>query len=485
MDDIKKVLVIGAGIGGLGAGAALASRGVDVEILEIKPEANVYGVGINQPANSLRALKALGVLDEVRDVGFEWDTTKFHDHRGELVVAVPSQLGGDDVPSNTGLTRRDLHEILIGAAERAGARITYATTVDELNDNGAAQVRLSDSREEEYDLVVAFDGINSPQRKRLFGDEYEPVYTGYGVWRVTVPRPAAIDYTALYQAPGAKAGHIPLSPELMYLLLVHPEPHHARFDRTRHVDMLRERLAPFEGVVGDIRENLKDSDDIVYSPLSEVMLPAPWYRGRVLLCGDAAHACTPHITQGAAMALEDAVVLPEELAKSDRPLEERLRAFGERRYPRARFVQDVSRGILNSEMQINARNIEHAFAHMKEELPGQMAGVDAFLDRPRVAVTRIDAHVHLLPADYRAELERRDLLSFPLPPWSVERTYALMERHEIDAAVMSLSPPGVFFGDQALAGELARMVNEQTAALVRSDPDRFAGLAVLPLPDVH
>jgi 6-methylsalicylate decarboxylase len=99
-------------------------------------------------------------------------------------------------------------------------------------------------------------------------------------------------------------------------------------------------------------------------------------------------------------------------------------------------------------------------------------------------VPRIDAHVHLLPDAYRAELERRDLLSFPLPPWSVQRTYALMERHEIDAAVMSLSPPGVFFGDQGLAGELARMVNEATAELVRSDPDRFAGLAVLPLPDV-
>jgi len=149
MDDIKKVLIVGAGIGGLGAGAALASRGVEVEIVEIKPEANVYGVGINQPANSLRALKALGVLDQVRDVGFEWDTTKFHDHRGELVVAVPSQLGGDDVPSNTGLTRRDLHDILTGAAERSGARITYATTVDEIGDNGAAQVRLSDGREEE------------------------------------------------------------------------------------------------------------------------------------------------------------------------------------------------------------------------------------------------------------------------------------------------------------------------------------------------
>jgi 6-methylsalicylate decarboxylase len=97
---------------------------------------------------------------------------------------------------------------------------------------------------------------------------------------------------------------------------------------------------------------------------------------------------------------------------------------------------------------------------------------------------RIDAHVHLLPDEYRGELDRRGLLSFPLPPWSAELTYALMERHAIDAAVTSLSPPGVFFGDQGLADELARMVNERTAALVRSDPSRFAGLAVLPLPDV-
>lgn len=97
---------------------------------------------------------------------------------------------------------------------------------------------------------------------------------------------------------------------------------------------------------------------------------------------------------------------------------------------------------------------------------------------------RIDAHVHLLPADYRAELERRSLLPVELPRWSAELTYELMERHDIDAAVMSLSPPGVSFGDQGLANELARLVNERTAELVSSAPERFAGLAVLPLPDV-
>jgi len=382
MGEVRKALIVGAGIGGLGAGAALAQRGIEVDIVEITPEPNVYGVGINQPANSLRALNAIGVLDEVRAVGFEFDHTRFHDHHGNLVVDVQSRLGGDGIPPNAGLTRRDLHSILIGAADRAGARTRYATTVTDVVDtNGTAGVTLSDGTEAEYDLVVAFDGINSPLRKRLFGEAHDPVYTGYGVWRVTVPRPPEVDYCALYQAPGAKAGHIPLTTDLMYLLLVHAEPHQVRYERAAYPQMLRERLAPFTGLIGEIRDNLGDHDEVVYSPLSEVMLPAPWSKGRVVLCGDAAHACTPHITQGAAMALEDAVVLADELGP-DRPLAEALAAFSERRYPRAKFVQDVSRGILNSEMQINAENHAVALAHMREALPGQSAQVDAFLNRP-------------------------------------------------------------------------------------------------------
>jgi 6-methylsalicylate decarboxylase len=72
-----------------------------------------------------------------------------------------------------------------------------------------------------------------------------------------------------------------------------------------------------------------------------------------------------------------------------------------------------------------------------------------------------------------------------LPPWSLDLTNELMERHGIDAAILSLAPPGVWFGDAAGASELARMVNERTAKVVRSEPLRFAGLAVLPLPDLE
>jgi 2-polyprenyl-6-methoxyphenol hydroxylase-like FAD-dependent oxidoreductase len=381
MGDVKKALVVGAGIGGLGAGAALAQRGIETELVELRPHSGVYGVGINQPANALRALRALGVLDEIRAVGFEFDRTEFRDFKGNPIVEVPSRLGGD-VPANTALSRRDLHHVLIGAVERAGAPIHYGTTVADVVDAGPrVHVRLSDGREEDYDLVVAFDGINSPLRKRLFGTSFDPVYTGYAVWRVTVPRPEEVTHPVLYQSFGRKAGYIPLSREMMYLLHVTPEPPHVRYDRSTFPEMLRERLEEFEGVVGEIRDNLRDDDDIVYSPLSEVMLPAPWHQGRVLVCGDAAHACAPHITQGAAMALEDAVVLAQELERDGRRLEETLDAFVKRRFPRARFVQDVSRGILEGEMRVTPETLPSIIAEMREHTVAQSTQVDEFLNR--------------------------------------------------------------------------------------------------------
>ncbi|MFK9653922.1 2-polyprenyl-6-methoxyphenol hydroxylase, partial [Escherichia coli] len=82
------------------------------------------------------------------------------------------------IPANNGLSRRDLHSILIGAADRAGTRVRYGTTIDALEDNGTARVGFTDGTTSDYDLVVAFDGINSPLRKRLYGEASNPVYTG-------------------------------------------------------------------------------------------------------------------------------------------------------------------------------------------------------------------------------------------------------------------------------------------------------------------
>jgi 2-polyprenyl-6-methoxyphenol hydroxylase-like FAD-dependent oxidoreductase len=380
--QVARVLVVGAGIGGLGAAAALAQRGVSVDVVEVRKNAEVYGVGINQPANSLRALRSLGVLEEILAVGFQYDRNTFFDWQGQVIVDCPSALGGD-VPANNALSRRDLHRILSGAVQRAGAKVSYGVTVQDLEElgNGVA-VTLSDGRQETYDLVVGFDGLRSPLRQRLFGTEYEPVFTGYSVWRLTMPRPAEVTNTQLFQGDGTKAGVIPLSQDSMYLLHVTAEPGNPHMPTEDMGDLLKERLAGYGGLIGELRDSITGPEGIVYSPLSEVMLPSPWYRGRTIVLGDGAHACAPHLTQGAGMALEDAVVLAEELAAPNRGVGASLQAFMERRYDRVKLVQDVSHQILFGEMAVTAEALPHAVAHLRQVLPGQMEQVETFLNQP-------------------------------------------------------------------------------------------------------
>ncbi|MTD56527.1 FAD-dependent monooxygenase [Amycolatopsis pithecellobii] len=379
-----KVLVVGGGIGGLGAAIALADRGVEVDVVEKKASFSVYGVGINVPANGLRALRSLGLLDEVLSAGFQFGHADFYDGDGEFIVHVPS-APDPDVPANNALSRVDLHRALIGATERRRVKIHYGTTVQSFNDRGdLVDVRLSDGRSERYDLVAAFDGIHSPTRRRLFGPKYDATYTGFGVFRITLPRPADIIGIRVYQAPGAKAGFCPLSAETMYMFLVTGDPAGTVHNPARFQEILRERMTRFadDSLPGQVRDGLgAGSAAIVWSPISDITLPLPWFRGRVGVLGDAAHACAPHTSQGAAMALEDAVVLAEELTGQE-SVEERLERFQQRRYPRVKLVQDLSYAILAAEMSIDETNRRDAYAGMRKHLPAQSQQTDRMLNAP-------------------------------------------------------------------------------------------------------
>jgi|SRR5882757_583188 len=378
---VQRVLVIGAGIGGLTAAAALAQRGAEVDVVEIRPHAEVYGVGIIQPGNAQRALRSIGLLDEALEAGSPFAGNTFYDWKGELIADCPSEFG-PDVPSFNALGRPDLHRILRSGAERAGAKLTYGVTWESIEENtSGVTVALTNGARTDYDLVVGFDGIRSPLRKHLFPDAAEPVFSGCSVWRVTVPRvPEAINLM-LFQGDRSKAGLVPLSQDLMYLLHVTPEPGNPRHDPADFHRLLVDRLAGYEGIIGALRDTLDPSDEIVYSPISEVWLPAPWYRGRVIVLGDAAHGCAPHLAQGAAMAIEDAVVLAEEL-ESRHGVDDALAAVMARRIDRVTLVQKVSQGIQAEEMAVTAESLPEATARMRTETPARLRLVEAELNRP-------------------------------------------------------------------------------------------------------
>jgi 2-polyprenyl-6-methoxyphenol hydroxylase-like FAD-dependent oxidoreductase len=199
---------------------------------------------------------------------------------------------------------------------------------------------LTDASECAADLVVGADGIHSSVRALLFPDAPVPALTGQGCWRAVLPRPREIEGAQVFVG-AVKAGIVPVSRDEMYLFLLQNVPDNPRMPEERFPELLAAQLIGFGGALGAVRDGLSPESRINYRPLEKLLLLQPWHRGRAILIGDAAHATTPHLASGAGLAVEDALVLADQLA-SDLPPEDALAAFTARRYARCRMVVENS-----------------------------------------------------------------------------------------------------------------------------------------------
>ena len=343
MSDIRRVLVIGGGVGGLTTATSFAQRGVEVLLVERRPAFDVPGVGLGQPANALRIYDALGLLPDILASGFPYDRMYIFDPKRELIVEHKFLLGDERVPAFCALSRLRLHEILLAAAERAGANIRTGLTVNDIQDEkDRARVTFSDGRIDAFDLIAGFDGIRSTTRQYLFGTAFMPRPSGYGGWRVQVPRRDYVRGMEFLQGIGSKTGAMPLADDLMYIFHIRPETADAVFGREDYASLLRDRLSQYGSYVAEVAASLNANSDIVYSPIEPILVPWPWFRGRVVIGGDAAHTSPPHLTQGAAMAAEDGYVLAREMLDGDGPIEARLLRYSQARYARSAFVYSFS-----------------------------------------------------------------------------------------------------------------------------------------------
>ena len=342
MSSVQRVLIVGGGIGGLTTAIALHRQGIQVEVIEKNPAWSVYGVGIIQPSNMLRALREIGIGDICLAQGQGFQGWKFHDAQGRVLGEVRNEnVAGPGYPPINGITRPALHKILGDTTLAQGTPVHLGVTLEHFEpDPGGVTVRLSDGRTDRYDLVIGADGAFSQLRTMLFGNKFAPHFTGQSVWRHNFARPKDMEWGGIFFGSKSKAGLVPLSESLMYLLLVTAEPGNPRMPPERMHMLLRDRLAEYGGIVGTLREQIVDPEAVVYRPMEVVMLPTPWHRGRVLLIGDAAHSGTPHLAEGAAMAIEDGVLLARML-REQRDLESILQDFEQRRLPRTRLVYDT------------------------------------------------------------------------------------------------------------------------------------------------
>lgn len=346
------VLIVGGGIAGMTLAHGLARAGLAVRVIEAGHRTDQVGTGIMLLGNTLRALDRLGLAEDCVARGFAWDTISSRDPSGkELHQQQAARVYRPDAPAAAGIMRPVLAEVLVAHAERSGARIDYRTTVEDFEcDALGVSYRLSTGETGRCDLLVGADGVYSKVRTKAFGQQFQPVFAGQSGWRYTVERPKDLHGMAFYH--GGKnrtVGTLPLSEQLCYFFFLENSAEHVRMPAERMGELLRERLAFFTAPeIVEAAGRIDGTRHISFRPFDILLMPQPWFKDRVVLVGDAAHALTPQMTSGGGMAIEDAVVLTEELiARSE--VSQALAAYCERRSERVRRVYDISLEICRAE----------------------------------------------------------------------------------------------------------------------------------------
>jgi 2-polyprenyl-6-methoxyphenol hydroxylase-like FAD-dependent oxidoreductase len=344
MPAVRNVLVVGGGFSGTSAAIQLRKVGIDVDLVEIDPGWRSYGAGITLNGAALRALDRVGILPEIEAQGACTDGAEIYTADGYKLGELNSpRLGGQHVPGGGGIMRPVLARILSEATRRSGTRIRlgcHPTSFDQKE--SAVDVTFSDGTRGSYELIVAADGARSGIRETFFPSAPKPSYTGQGVWRAVVPRPKEVACPSFYMGARLKAGVNPVSQTSMYLFLTEDRPVNEHVPQEELLPRLQGLLDQFSAPIPKyVRSVLNADSHIVYRPLEALLVPEPWYQGRVVLIGDAAHASTPHLAAGAGMGVEDAVVLAEELHRAT-SLSEGLITFQKRRFPRCRLVVESS-----------------------------------------------------------------------------------------------------------------------------------------------
>ena len=348
MQDLR-VLIIGGGIGGMTAAIAMRKAGHHVTVIERDKEWAVFGVGIIQQANVVRAMDQLGLLDDYLSAGVTFDKVVIHAPDGTKVAEVPTPRLAEGLPANVGIGRPALHKILGERTIAAGAKVRLGLVATALADTGEAVLATySDGSSESFDIVVGADGVYSDTRQQLMPDAPKPEFTGQAVWRYNFPRPSGLDALHVYNGPTG-VGLVPISRDLMYMYVTTPEPDKPHYPKEVLARSMRDKLQNVAPQIREMAAQITDNDGVVYRPLEGLMLYGAWHSGRIVLLGDAVHATTPHLGQGAGMAIEDSIVLAEELGRHDTP-EQAFTAYRDRRFERCRYIVEKSLAICHGQL---------------------------------------------------------------------------------------------------------------------------------------
>ena len=340
---MKKILIVGGGIGGLTAMNYLIAQGHDVHLIEKQPDFHPVGAGIMLGINAMKLLGELGLAEQVINQGQSLQDFSIVDRKGRFVGMTDAKFMEAETGHKTvAIHRGVLQTILSSKLDITQCRFNTEIKQLDQNSNESVEVTYQDDSTDRFDLVIAADGIHSPTRK-LLSLPSTLRYAGYTCWRFVVDAPKdllAHDKGYEYWGKGRRFGIVPLGDNQVYCFATANSPQNIEENKTLSTADFKEKFVAFEGEVPKILNQLSDDDTLIHNDLCDQMA-VRLQKDRVALLGDASHAATPNMGQGAAMAIEDAYVLSQCLT-SESDIPKALQSYESRRVARVKLIRDRS-----------------------------------------------------------------------------------------------------------------------------------------------
>ncbi|MBN8822819.1 MULTISPECIES: FAD-dependent monooxygenase [unclassified Spirosoma] len=332
--------IVGGGIAGLTTAIALNRKNIPTTVFEAAPTMQPSGAGLALAANAIKAFQRLGIADQIIHAGRQLDAFTILDEQGDKITRTDSRIVSQRFGvNNFTIHRADLHKILLAQLPPDSIR-TGKRTIHLNRQSDGITVYFDDGTSHKTDYLLVADGIRSPIRQQLIPGCL-PRYAGYTCWRAVVNLPGNTlqEATETWGTKG-RVGVVPMANDQVYWFACINAPAKSDEMRQMTVQKLADRFANYHAPIPELiaktpNESLIWNDIIDLKPLNSYVF------GRAVLLGDAAHATTPNMGQGACQAIEDAVILADELAKNQ-PTEAAFAAFDLRRLQRTHYITNTS-----------------------------------------------------------------------------------------------------------------------------------------------
>ncbi len=340
--NTPEVAIIGGGIAGLCAAIALKRLGLRPVVFESAPDIKPLGAGLLLAANAIHGLQRLGVADKVVNAGHQLRKFSVLDRQGKVLSELDSHtLDQKYGLSNFAIHRADLHRVLLEELTEGAEFVTGKRAVRIEQNGDFSTVFFQDGTQHSTHIVLVTDGIHSALRQQLV-PKSQPRYAGYTCWRAAIENPGLqLDRATETWGAAGRIGIVPLENNRIYWFLCLNAKQNDPEMRAMKAKDLAARFADYHYPIPEILASTRD-EQLLWNDILDIAPLKKTAFGRVLLLGDAAHATTPNMGQGACQAIEDAAVLLDEWEKNPSTPEQFFQRFERRRLPRTTMIVNRS-----------------------------------------------------------------------------------------------------------------------------------------------